>query len=471
MQRLLIGTEIEDWVQRVREELDLPVRLSLWTGHTFALGSFDTPAVEIRVRDAAALPLLLESSLDTLGEAYLKQHIDVEGNPADIVDVARRLSSLCGPRPAVVRRARALSSVEPNEHESVRYHYDVSNDFYKLWLDENMAYACAHFDRADESLETAQLNAIDRILVKIRLRPGQSLLDVDCGWGALAIRAAQRYDARCVGLTRSERQYQLATERVRAAGLSDRVEIRLANYRTLTGRFDRITSVCLGASVGARDLAGRFAKLQSLLADDGIVLTHTFTSMAADPGDAPAPGDPFAERYVFPTAHPPHLSFALRAMQQGGLESLDIENLRGHYARTLQCWVQRFEQNADRIRQAVGETKFRIWRVYLMGRVYTFSVGRASIYQIAGQKAGRPAASLRRPDASLQRPVVELPAATEPRPSRAPEPAHSNCTPADDAPLYARRPLRQVYPVDILPDADRNLDAGPRRCLAGGGSS
>ncbi len=452
MQSLLNGSAIEDWVEHVRDRLNLPAQLRLWTGAVFALGRFETPAVEIRVRDAAVLPLLFDANLDALGEAYVKQRIDVNGELADIVDVALRLSELHVPHRAVVGNARAQPRAEDSEYESIRYHYDLSNDFYRLWLDENMVYASARFERADESLESAQLNAIDRTLDKLRLRPGQTLLDASCGWGALVIRAAQRYGVRCVGVTRSEHQYQLATERVRAAGLSDRVEIRLADYRALTGRFDRIVSVGLGAPVGRRELAERFAKLQSLLADDGIVMTHSIASTASA-DDAPPLGDQFIGRYVFPSAEPPHVSFALRAMQHGGLESLDMENLRGHYARTLQCWAQRFEQNAERIRQTVGETKYRIWRVYLAGRAYAFAAGRASIYQIVAQKAGRTAACIPWPRTDTQR---ERAAASR-----------ANCAPADDSALYSRGTPHASYAED-LPQARSDADASRRQRLVQG---
>jgi cyclopropane-fatty-acyl-phospholipid synthase len=421
-QRPHVATALDRWVRRVRDTLDLPAQLRIAGGRPYALGRSAAPTVEIVVRDRAALPLLFDAHLDALGEAYVKQRIDVHGPLSDIVEVAMRLASLrkadlspTGNRPAQPT-ATADSDTDTTaaatddshrdthgdadtdtEHAQLRYHYDLSNDFYRLWLDDDLVYTPARFTHAGDTLESAQRHALDCTLDELQLAPEHTLLDVNCAWGALVIRAAQRHGVRCIGITRAENQYQLATERVRAAGLSERIEIRLADYRTLSGRFERIVSVGLGAPTSARELARRFAKLHQLLADDGIVVAHSLTSAApgADPG-APLSDDllagPHLARYVFPAAPPPHVSLTLQAMQQNGLESLGMENLRSQHALTLQCWLQRFERNAQRIRETIGETKYRIWRVYLAGRAYASAAGRMSLYQIVGQKAGRAAA-------------------------------------------------------------------------------
>ncbi len=251
--------------------------------------------------------------------------------------------------------------------EAVRYHYDVSNDFYAAWLDPGMVYSCAYFETGDETLAQAQLKKIDHILTKIALRPGQSLLDIGCGWGALAVRAAQRYGARCVGITLSENQARLARERVRRAGLQHLVEIRVEDYRDVRGRFDRITSVGMFEHVGLRQLAPYFTRMRELLADDGVALNHGITSTSAHALGAPQGGGEFITRYVFPRGELAHLGTVLRAMQEGGLEALDVENLRRHYARTCAIWSDNFEANAERIRRLVDPKHFRIWHVYLAG--------------------------------------------------------------------------------------------------------
>ncbi|GAB2898813.1 cyclopropane-fatty-acyl-phospholipid synthase family protein [Paraburkholderia jirisanensis] len=411
-QRPPVATALDRWVRRVRDTLDLPAQLRIAGGRPYALGRSAAPTVEIVVRDRTALPLLFDAHLDALAEAYVKRRIDVHGPLSDIVEAATRLATLrkADPAPTADHPAQRPASANPdtdnasdpnapadNEHAQLRYHYDLSNDFYRLWLDDDLVYTPARFEHAGDTLENAQRHALDRTLDELQLAPGHMLLDVNCAWGALVIRAAQRHGVRCIGITQAENQYQLATERVRAAGLSERIEIRLADYRTLAGRFERIASVGLGAPTSARELTRRFAKLHQLLADDGIVVAHSLTSAApgAQPDALPS-SDLLAgrhlARYVFPAAPPPPVSFTLQAMQHNGLESLGMENLRSQHALTLQCWLQRFERNAPRIRETIGETKYRIWRVYLAGRAYASAAGRMSLYQIVGQKADRAAA-------------------------------------------------------------------------------
>lgn len=256
-------------------------------------------------------------------------------------------------------------------------------DLDRLWLDPNMVYSCAYFENGDEDLASAQLKRIDHILTKIQLQPGQTLLDIGCGWGALVIRAAEKFGARCVGVTLSENQFRLANERVKAAGLADRVEIWLQDYRDVAGQFDRITSVGMFEHVGCKNLPAYFKRVRELLADDGVVLNHGITSTDPSGGEASYGGGEL-----------PHISLALQAMQEGGLEAFDVENLRRHYARTLRLWSENYEAQSAKARELVDEEKFRIWRVYLAGCAYAFENDDVTIYQIVGRKAGRPAETL-----------------------------------------------------------------------------
>jgi cyclopropane-fatty-acyl-phospholipid synthase len=385
---------LEAFAARLRPH-DIPVLLQLWNGTEVALG--ETPTVALRVRSPAALKQLLNPSLASLGHAYVEGEIDVEGRTADIVDVAARLASH-GPETgrALRRGPRMTRHTRSVDAEAIAYHYDVSNAFYALWLDSQMVYSCAYFRSPDDTLDDAQTQKIDHVLRKLRVRPGDRLLDIGCGWGALVLRAAQRFGARSLGITLSRNQYEYARERIAAAGLADRCEVQLADYRDVTGKYDRIASVGMFEHVGLQNLHGYFARMRDLLADDGTFLNHGITSTDPDSAEAPWGGGEFIERYVFPHGELPHLSLALREMCAGGLEPVDVENLRRHYALTLDHWARRFEAAAPRLREIAGERRYRIWRVFLAGCADGFAQHRMSLFQILAVGTGAGALPLTR---------------------------------------------------------------------------
>ena len=387
--------KLAQWAEEVRSKADLPARLVLWSGQQYDFGHFAAPRVTLKVNSASALPLLLTPSLDNLGEAYVKGKIDIEGKLADIINISYSLArSTVTSASKLARVRRYFTHSKSTDKQAIQYHYDVSNEFYKLWLDENMVYSCAYFENGDEDLATAQLKKIDHILTKIQVKEGHKLLDIGCGWGALVLRAAQKFGARCVGVTLSQNQFDLATARVKAAGLEDRIEIRLQDYRDIQGQFDRITSVGMFEHVGRKNLPGYFRKVHDLLADDGVAMNHGITSSDAESGETALGGGEFIDRYVFPDGELPHIGLALEAAQRGGLEAVDVESLRRHYAHTLDLWAENFEARAEEAKRLVEDEKFRIWRVYLAGCAYAFEHDDVSIFQIVCRKAGRSASTL-----------------------------------------------------------------------------
>jgi cyclopropane-fatty-acyl-phospholipid synthase len=302
------------------------------------------------------------------------------------VTVAARLaahdnqSSRRGPR--MIRHTRKIDA------EAIAYHYDVSNEFYSLWLDKNMVYSCGYFRSPDDSLEAAQIQKIDHILTKLRVQPGDRLLDIGCGWGALILRAAEKFGAKAVGVTLSRNQYELAQERIATAGWADRCEVRIEDYRDVTGTFDRITSVGMFEHVGLKNLRGYFTKVRELLADNGATLNHGITSTDPDSGETPWGGGDFMERYVFPNGEVPHISLALKEMCAAGLEPMDVENLRRHYAMTLTHWTERFEVAGERLKAIAGEKRWRIWRLYLAGCAHGFANNWMALHQVLAIKGG-----------------------------------------------------------------------------------
>lgn len=401
---LSMDKALESWVARWRQRVDLPLLVRWHTAPgevppdapSWRLGAFEHPAVTVTVRDGAALPALLTPTLDSLGEAYVEGRIDVDGRIEDILAMAHTLAENGAAEGggALSRIVKSFTHSRKSDQAAIQYHYDVSNAFYSEWLDPAMVYSCAYFENGDETLAQAQLKKIDHILTKIRLQPGQRLLDIGCGWGALVIRAAQKFGARCVGITLSQNQYDLATERVRAAGLQNQVEIRLQDYRDVTGPFDRITSVGMFEHVGLKHLADYFRLIGELLTPDGWCMNHGITSTDAHDGETAHGGGRFIDKYVFPQGELPHISTVLRTMQEGGLEPWDAESLRRHYARTLSCWSETFEAKAERLRAMVPEKTWRIWRVYLAGCAWAFEHDQISLFQVLCRRAGRSAQEL-----------------------------------------------------------------------------
>lgn len=414
-----LARTLEPWAQRVRARTPLPLRIGWGDDPAAALLLCEPgtpPAVTLTLRSPAALPALLSPSLESLGEAYVEGRIDLEGSVADVIEIAWRLAetgaasaedaqALADPAPQGSALSRLMHRMgealrERQRHtpeadrEAIQYHYDVSNDFYARWLDPAMVYSCAYFETGEETLAQAQQKKIDHILTKLRLAPGHTLLDIGCGWGALVMRAAQRFGARCLGITLSQNQYELARERLRAAGLQDRVEIRLQDYREVQGRFDRISSVGMFEHVGLANLPLYFRRIHDLLSDDGWAMNHGITSTDPANGETPYGGGRFIDRYVFPQGELPHVGTVLTTLQQGGLEAFDVENLRRHYARTLQCWSEAFEAQAEDLRRMTDERRFRIWRVYLAGCRWAFEHDHIALYQVLCRRAGRPAREL-----------------------------------------------------------------------------
>lgn len=364
----------------------LPLRIELPDLEPIELGPH--PRVTLRVLDRNLLAEGGRPGLDELAEAYVDNRIEIEGPITDIIEVAVGLSrSLPGrveaPRgtPAAARAAHGRDQ----DAGAIAYHYDLSNVFYRLWLDPEMVYSCAYFESGRETLAQAQLAKLRHVCRKLRLQPGQYLLDVGCGWGALARLAAREFGVRVLGITLSQAQLELARERVRAERLQERVQLELMDYRDLPrdGRFDRIASIGMFEHVGHANLPAYFRLLHDALRPGGLLMNHGITARHTDPDlQQRNEGAGFIRRHVFPHGEVPHLALAIAGMSDAGLEVADVENLRPHYARTLECWSRALEAHLAQARQMVPEKTLRIWRLYLAGCAWAFRVGRVQIHQV-----------------------------------------------------------------------------------------
>jgi cyclopropane-fatty-acyl-phospholipid synthase len=388
---MILESRIERMVGELRSQASLPLAIELWNGKRYALG--EQPTVTLRVPAASAVKYLAHADLSKLGEAFVEGHIDVEGPMGDAIraaeSLARRLGGDKKGRPPQLFRS---NHSKKRDAEAIQYHYDVSNDFYALWLDRRMVYSCAYYKTDEETIDVAQEQKLDHICRKLRLKPGDRFLDIGCGWGALVMRAAERYGVKALGITLSRNQHALASERIKAAGLADRCEVRLQDYRDVPGEglFDKIASIGMFEHVGLKNLPVYFGAIRRLLADGGIVLNHGITSTDPDSRSVGLGGGDFIGKYVFPHGELPHLSLVIREMGAAGLEVMDSETLRLHYARTLQQWSARLESSLDRARAFVGEKRLRIWRTYLAGCAHAFAEGWVSIQQVLAVKASNP---------------------------------------------------------------------------------
>jgi cyclopropane-fatty-acyl-phospholipid synthase len=350
--------------------------------------------VTLRVPAATALRYLVNADLGKLGEAYVEGHIDFDGSLHEAFQVGERFARVAGgSRLAPLKKA--VRHTKSRDRKSVQYHYDVSNEFYALFLDPDMVYSCAYFRREDDTLEAAQAQKLDHILTKLMLKPGERLLDVGCGWGALIFRAVEKFGARAVGITLSQNQHDYVREKIREKGLADRCEVRLQDYRDVPeeGGFDKVASVGMFEHVGRKNLALYFGRLRALLKDGGLVLNHGITSIDPDSRAVGMGAGDFIGRYVFPDGELPHIGLVLREMSVAGLEATDVESLRRHYALTTGLWASRLEAAADRARAIAGEKRYRIWSVYLAGCAHGFAQNWMNIYQVLACKHGRAGAN------------------------------------------------------------------------------
>ena len=353
--------------------------IEFWDGDTISFG--ETPRVTLRLKDENCVKKIIRSGYCGFGESYMAKAIEIKGDLLKLFYMGfsinfdeSRLSFLEKLRFFIISLLNrdTLHRVPKN----ISHHYDLGNEFYSLFLDKTMTYSCAYFNKEEESLKQAQLNKYDHISRKLQLKPGESLLDIGCGWGGMLIYAAENYGINGVGITLSKNQYEYAGRKIKELGIEDKVEILYQDYRRLDGKFDKVVSIGMFEHVGKKFIPIFIKKVSDLLKNEGLGLLHTIGK------DTPSPGDPWTLKYIFPGGYIPCLSEIVNEMGKTGFSILDVENLRQHYAKTLERWAENYEQNVEMVREMFNEAFVRRWRLFLNGSIAGFRYGNTRLFQV-----------------------------------------------------------------------------------------
>jgi cyclopropane-fatty-acyl-phospholipid synthase len=366
------------WILKLAGNPNISVRL--WNGDEFSITDAN-PVACMEIRDRDVLFEMMRSSSVGFGECYSQGRIEIHGDiRAFTVELTRAISerrrqSYFLPKlHSLVHAARANSM--KLSRRNVHHHYDLGNDFYRLWLDDHMVYTCAYFEHPEATLEEAQVAKLEHVCRKLQLQPGQRVVEAGCGWGALAMHMAEHYGVDVIAYNNSHEQVRYARERAAAAGLDRKVTFVEDDYRKITERCDVFVSVGMLEHVGVANYRTIGGLIDSCLAPDGIGLIHTIGR------SYPAPPDKWILKHIFPGGHVPSLGEMATIFEPYKFSVLDIENLRPHYAKTCAIWLENFEQVADKVSDMYDETFTRMWRLYLAGSSAAFETGTMQLYQV-----------------------------------------------------------------------------------------
>jgi cyclopropane-fatty-acyl-phospholipid synthase len=356
-------------------------KVRFWDGEEIKYGDGDSKFTIILNEPIPEADIIFNPSI-AFGEAYMHKKLDIEGSVQDVI------KSLCNNEKSFLidteKYAKLIKHIKntiSKSKENISFHYDLGNDFYKLWLGDSMNYTCAYFKSEQDSLEQAQKNKIDYIFKKLNLKEGDTLLDIGCGWGELIITAAKEYKVKALGVTLSSEQRNKVLERIKDEGLENLVEVRLCDYRQIKDReFDRIVSVGMLEAVGKDYLHEYFSVVNKLLKEGGISLLHCITCVK-DGGN-----DPWIDKYIFPGGYLPSMRELVFHISEEYFHLLDVESLRRHYGKTLENWADNFENALPQISKMKDETFIRMWRLYLNSCAASFNTGNIDIHQFVFSK-------------------------------------------------------------------------------------
>jgi len=357
--------------------------IEFWDGDAIGFGSF--PEVILRLKTERSTKKIIRKGFLGFGEAYMEGELDIEKDIPKLLRLgfAVNFNEYClsfWQKIQVVIFSLLNSSTLRRAPKNISFHYDRGNEFYELYLDKTMTYSCAYFSKPDDSLEQAQLNKYEHISRKLLLKPDESLLDIGCGWGGMLIYAARNYGITGVGITLSKNQFEYANHKIEELGLQNQLKVLYQDYRKLGDKYDKIVSIGMMEHVGKKFIPTFIQKVSDLLKSEGLALLHTIGK------DTPSEEDPWTFNYIFPGHYIPTLHEIVKEMGKTGFSILDVENLRLHYAKTLEKWAENFEENLEKIRGMFDETFVRQWRLFLNSTAAGFKYGDSRLFQILVSK-------------------------------------------------------------------------------------
>ena len=398
---------------------DLNASVKLWDGTSVPLGNHVTGPFEIHIAHPGVIGAILRwPTLDNIIRHYVDKDIDFTGGT--LIDFGEQLNrGGRSVRAKDLNRLQLVRQLSPflfataghsseghgfagdilgrkkstrNNEAYVRFHYDLSNEFYALFLDPEMVYSCAYFTDWENGIAAAQRDKLDMICRKLRLKPGDHMLDIGSGWGGLVCHAARKYGVTAVGITLSEEQLDFARDKVKRLGLADKVSFQFTDYSKVEGRFDKIASIGMYEHIGLKNIPAYMQKVRSLLNDDGVFLNHAISRRAPKPsmfGAKLRPEQKAIAKYIFPGGELDDIGHSITAMERAGFEVHDVEAWREHYAQTCRLWCERLTAEKDKAIALVGEEKYRIWVAYLAGVSLAFSRGTLRIFQTVATKTAK----------------------------------------------------------------------------------
>jgi len=412
-------------VAELAQSLDLDTLVKLWDGSRLPLGKTATGPFEISIADPGVIGAMMRSpTLDTMIQQYVHKGIDFSGGtlvdfgkqlqkdggksvklrPKDVAKLGLKLAPFLFAKSGEAKSeaggfAGEITGKARNTADNkdfIQFHYDLSNDFYALFLDPEMVYSCAYYTDWTNDVAQAQRDKLEMICRKLRLKPGDRMLDIGSGWGGLVCHAAKNYGVTAHGCTLSEEQLAFAREKVKRLGLEKQVTFELIDYSNVTGTYDKIASIGMYEHIGLKNIPAYMEKVRSLLSEDGLFLNHAISRRAPKADKAWYKGRMRPEKkaiakYIFPGGELDDIGHSVSAMERAGFEVHDVEGWRMHYARTCQLWCERLTSNREEALKHVSEEKYRIWVAYLAGVSLAFSRGTLRLFQtLASKSAKRP---------------------------------------------------------------------------------